>query len=52
MSKNNLKGFVTGGCLVASAVIFMSASESNSKVGKFQGFADERHNLLLDTETG
>ena len=50
--KQYFTGFFTGACLVASAVMFMGASESNSKIGKYQGFGDNQDRYLIDTETG
>ena len=50
--KQYIIGFITGSCLVASAVMFMGAGESNSKIGKYQGFADDGEEYLIDTETG
>ena len=50
--KQYFTGFFTGVCLVASAVMFMGASESNSKIGRYQGFGDgEGYQYLIDTET-
>ncbi len=45
-------GFFTGACLIASAVMFMGAGESNSKIGKYQGFGSYEQQYLIDTETG
>ena len=45
-------GFITGACLIASAVMFMGAGEPNSKIGKYQGFADSKREYIIDTETG
>ena len=49
-------GFIIGACLiasVASAVMFMGAGESNSKIGKYQGFGDTHGGkYIIDTETG
>ena len=50
--KQYFTGFFTGACLVASAVMFMGASESNSKIGKYQGFGLYGDEDLIDTETG
>ena len=50
--KQYFTGFFTGACLVASAVMFMGAGESNSKIGKYQGFGAGVKQYLIDTETG
>ena len=52
--KQYFTGFFTGACLVVSAVMFMGASESNSKIGKYQGFGIGNGNAryIIDTETG
>ena len=50
--KQYFTGFFTGACLVVSAVMFMGAGESNSKIGKYQGFVGDGGPYLTDTETG
>ena len=53
--KQYIIGFITGACLIASAVMFMGASKSG-KIGKYQAFAvfdgkmDMRY--MIDTQTG
>ena len=50
--KQYFTGFFTGACLVVSAVMFMGAGESNSKIGKYQGFGANGYRYLIYTETG
>ncbi len=54
--KQYIIGFITGACLIAIAVMFMGVGESNSKIGKYQGFAYGTNRTseiyLLDTEIG
>ena len=50
--KQYFTGFFTGACLVASAVMFMGAGQSNSKIGKYAVYVSFGVEYLIDTETG
>ena len=48
--KQYLTGFITGVCLAASAFMFMGASQSKGKVGKY--IFQDGEVAILDTENG
>ena len=50
--KQYFTGFFTGVCLMVSAVMFMGAGQSNSKIGKYAVYVSFGVEYLLDTETG
>ncbi|SVE38996.1 uncharacterized protein METZ01_LOCUS491850 [marine metagenome] len=49
--KSYIQGLITGGVLVFAIIVFMGAGESK-EVGRYQAFASEFGDRLIDTKTG
>ena len=50
--KQYFTGFFTAFCLTASAVMFMGATNGDSEIGRYDGFAAYEKKWMIDITTG
>lgn len=48
----DIKTLMIGFLLATCMFLLIGANSNNSQIGKYQGFADDAHKYLVDTETG